>query len=94
MLSNIEWWVIVFSMVVIVVLIPLIWRRRSPRLAGLCIVIVAVLIANAFVTGVLAGVVHRYQCRVIWLIPLLAGIVLLQWLQQRAVGKEHFQECC
>ncbi|MGA3160503.1 MAG: hypothetical protein ABSC77_04735 [Terracidiphilus sp.] len=93
LLSNIEWWVIVCSIVVIVLLIPLIWRRRSPRLAGLSFVIVVVVIANAFVAGVLSGAVHRYQCRVIWLIPLLAGIVLLQLLQQRAPGKEQFQDC-
>jgi hypothetical protein len=38
-------------------------------------------VANAFVSGVLSGLNHRYQCRVIWLIPLLAGIFLLDWLE-------------
>lgn len=88
-LSDIEWWVIVLSMMSIAVFTPLIWRCRSPRLDGLFMVILAVLVANAFVAGVLSGVVHRYQCRVIWLIPLAAGVVVLQWLQQRAAAKDQ-----
>ncbi|MGD0294550.1 MAG: hypothetical protein ABSB30_11885 [Terracidiphilus sp.] len=47
----------------------------------LCFVVVAMVVANAFVSGVLSGLNHRYQCRVIWLIPLLAGIFLLDWLE-------------
>jgi hypothetical protein len=51
-------------------------------LAGLSLAVVAMVVANAFVTGVLSGFNHRYRCRVIWLIPLLAGILLLDWLEQ------------
>jgi hypothetical protein len=40
-------------------------------------------VLNAFLTGVLSIVDERYQCRVIWLIPLLAGVFVLDWLEHR-----------
>ena len=39
-----------------------------------------VVIANAAVTCILSSVDDRYQARVIWLVPLLAGIFVLEWL--------------
>ena len=86
-LTDIQWWTIVASLAAIVVLIPLLWRRHSRRLAGLSLIIVAVVVANAFVAGVLSGVDDRYGCRVIWLIPLLAGMLLLDWLSQRETAR-------
>jgi len=50
---------------------------------GLTAVIVFVVVANAAVTGVLSNVEDRYQARVIWLVPLLAGVFVLTWLDQR-----------
>jgi hypothetical protein len=81
--TEIQWWTIVTSLAAIAVLIPLLWRRHSPRLAGLTLVVIATVVANAGVTGVLSVVDDRYQCRVIWLLPLLAGICFLDWLQHR-----------
>jgi len=81
--TEIQWWTIVTSLAAITVLIPLLWRRHSPRLAGLTLVVIATVVANAGVTGVLSVVDDRYQCRVIWLLPLLAGICFLDWLQHR-----------
>ncbi len=52
----------------------------SPRVIGLTAVIVFVVVANAAVTGVLSNVEDRYQARVIWLVPLLAGVFVLTWL--------------
>ena len=65
------------------VLTPLVWRQLPPRLAGLAAVIFFTIIANAFVTGVLSEVDDRYQSRVIWLLPLLAGAFVLEWLDHR-----------
>ena len=42
--------------------------------------IIFVVIVNAFVTGVFASVEDRYQSRVIWLLPLLAILFALAWL--------------
>ncbi len=86
-LAEIERWAIIGSLAVIVALIPLLWRRHSPGLPGLALVIGSIVIANALVTGVLSVVDDRYQCRVIWLIPFLAGIFFLDWLQQRGAAK-------
>jgi hypothetical protein len=85
--TEIQWWTIVASLVAIAILIPFLWRRHSPRLAGLTLVVVATVVANAGVTGVLSVVDDRYQCRVIWLVPLLAAIFFLDWLQQREIAK-------
>jgi hypothetical protein len=87
-LSDIQWWTVVASLGATGVLIPFLWRRRSPQLAGLTLVIVSMVVANAFVTGVLSDVEDRYECRVIWLIPLLAGIFLLAAFQQRGTRGE------
>jgi hypothetical protein len=85
--TEIQWWTIVASLAAIALLIPFLWRRHSPRLAGLTLVVAATVAANAVVTGVLSVVDDRYQCRVIWLVPLLAGIFFLDWLQQRNTPK-------
>jgi hypothetical protein len=41
-------------------------------------------IAIGFVTGILSMVEDRFQSRVIWLPPLLAGVFVLEWLDHRA----------
>ena len=76
-------WAVLTSLVLIGILMPFIRRHRKPRLVGLTAVIVFMLITNAFVTGVLSGVEDRYQSRVIWLVPLLAGLFALEWLDHR-----------
>jgi hypothetical protein len=45
----------------------------------------SITIANAFVTGVFAIVEDRFRSRVIWLLPLLAGLFVLEWLDYRQV---------
>lgn len=87
LLTEIQWWTIVASLAAIAVLIPFLWRRHSPRLAGLTLVVAATVVANAGVTGVFSVVDDRYQCRVIWLVPLLATIFFLDWLVQRKAAK-------
>lgn len=84
--SNVQYWVIVASLGVIVLFTPRLLRSRPDRLLGLCVIILPALVANAFLTGVFSGVEERYQGRAIWLLPLLAGLLLLQWLdaQQNA----------
>ena len=61
-------------------LTPRLWRRRPPRLVGLSVVIVSMVIANAFVTGALSMVEYRFPSRVIWLLSLVAGLFVLDWL--------------
>ncbi len=56
-------------------LLTLAQARRQPVLAGLALMVLVGLAANAFATGALSGPHHRYQARIAWLVvlpPLLA----------------------
>jgi len=86
-MADIQWWTVITSLAAIAVLIPFLWRRHSPRLAGISIAVFSTVAANAFVTGVLSVVDDRYQCRVIWLVPLLAGLFVIDWLHQREMAR-------
>ncbi len=89
-------WAVMTSLVLIGILLPFIWRRRRPQVLQLAAVIVFMVIANAFVTGVLSEVEDRYQSRVIWLLPLLAGVLVLEELDHRtrrdSKGKSRLEE--
>jgi hypothetical protein len=62
-------------------------RHWSSRLVGLTAIILTVVIANAAVTGTMSTVEDRYQARVIWLVPLLAGVCVLEWLDYTPSGQ-------
>ncbi len=52
--------------------------RRNPVLAGLAIMVVAGLLANAFATGALSGPHDRYGARIAWLVLLAPAFALMQ----------------
>lgn len=81
--TSVQAWTVWASLVVIGVWVLLLGRGWSRRLVGLAAVIIFVVIANAAVTGVLSNVEDRYQSRVVWLVPLLAGVMVLEWLDRR-----------
>ena len=89
LLTEIQWWTIIASLAAIGALIPFLWRRHSTRIAGLSLVVAATFVANSLVTGVMSVVDDRYGCRIIWLIPLLAGVFFLDWLNQRETALEE-----
>lgn len=84
-LSMVQYWAVVASLVTTVILGILLGRGRrwTLRLAGLVLVIIPAVIANAFVTGVFSTVEDRYQSRVVWLVVLLAGVLLIAWGSNR-----------
>jgi hypothetical protein len=86
--SSAQEWTVIASLVLMGPLGPFVLRRRNTRLIGLTAVVLFVIIANAFVTGVLANVEDRYQSRVVWLLPLLAILFVLQCLADRRSGAE------
>jgi hypothetical protein len=86
-LTDVQFWTLIVSLTIVAGLTPLLWRRHSTGLPGLVLVVFSMVVLNAFLTGVLSVVDERYQCRVIWLIPLLAAVFVLDWLEQRAAGK-------
>jgi hypothetical protein len=73
-------WTVLTSLPVMVIFGILLWRRWTYGLAGLVLVIIPTVLANAFVTGVLSTVEDRYQSRVVWLIPFLAVTLIFAWL--------------
>lgn len=81
--SSVQEWTLIASLVLMGVSAPLLLRRRPERLIGLSVVVIFVTIANAFVTGVFSNVEDRYQARVVWLLPLLAILFVLEWLENR-----------
>jgi hypothetical protein len=72
------------SLGVALLLLPWTFRSGQTRLAALTVVVLFVVPANAFVTGVLSGVYARYQDRVVWLWPLLAALIVWAWWTGRA----------
>jgi hypothetical protein len=82
--SSIQAYTVGLSLIILVGLGGLIrsedWNRS---LIGLAAIILFVIPANAAVTGVLSTVSHRFQSRVIWLLPLLACLVSLVWAEGR-----------
>jgi hypothetical protein len=82
-MDEIQWWTVIASLAVIAVGIVLLWWSRSPGLGVLSLVVAAMVLANSAVTGVLSVVDDRYGCRAIWLVPLLAGLFVLDWLHRR-----------
>ncbi len=80
--TLVQRWTVIVSLLVLGVLIPLMWHQKRTRLLGLSVAIVPTAIANAFVTGALSNVEDRYQSRIIWLLPLLAGILVFYWFDR------------
>ena len=68
----------------------LLWRdRRRParELLALAALVLLAVFLNAGITGVISGPFARYQARLIWLIPALAGIVAVASLRRPTIGK-------
>jgi len=63
--------------------------RASPtdRIYGLLAVIMFVVIVNASVSGILSNVEDRYQSRVIWLVPLIAGLGAIEWFTRQTFSQ-------
>jgi hypothetical protein len=77
-LASLQRWVVFISLGTISLLAALFRLRLGARLWALCGTVFALIVANAALTGVLSVVDDRYGCRIIWLIPLLAGIFVLE----------------
>ena len=51
------------------------WSREARRIAAACALLILVVFVNAGVCGVLSGAFSRYQARIVWLIPMAAGLI-------------------
>jgi hypothetical protein len=81
--TSVQDWTVALSLLVIACGALFLRQKWSPRVIGLATIIGFVVVVNAAVTGVLANVEDRYQARVIWLVPLLAAVLVLTWLDER-----------
>jgi hypothetical protein len=81
--SSVQDWALYVSLLLIALWAIFGRRLWSPGLAGLSVLILYVVLANAAVTGNFSNVEDRYEARVIWLVPLLALAFLLTWLDRR-----------
>lgn len=82
--TELQEWTVVVALVVIAGMMITVPRERWPqRLAAFGATTVFVVIASAAVTSILSGVDNRYEERVIWLVPLLAGAFVLTALDAR-----------
>jgi hypothetical protein len=82
-------WVVRSSLVAMIAFLPLVWRRVPLPLAGLSVVIISMVVANAFVTGTMSMVDERYGSRVIWMVPLLEGLFVMNWFSMRGTTTER-----
>jgi len=83
--SELQFWTVIASLGIIGIaaLTPLMRRDPSARLLGMGAIVLPTVVANAFLTGVFSNVEERYQSRIVWLLPLLAGLLVLSWLERR-----------
>jgi len=82
--TQIQRWPVYAAILVLIASLPWLWRTRQIRFQGFLIVIIPTLIANAFITAVASEVDSRFQSRVVWLLPLLAGLILFCWRDARS----------
>jgi hypothetical protein len=72
MLRAVHYGVVLVSVVAALLIV---WRRpRDAKLGAFWLMIAGGVIGNAAITGVLAGALHRYQSRVIWLVVFAAFV--------------------
>jgi hypothetical protein len=77
-------WVVLACGLGVAALLPVVWRRRRPRLISLTVLIAAAILANAFATAVFSGPAARYEGRIVWLVPLLASLMAIDLLSGTA----------
>ncbi len=51
------------------------WARPSTPLVAAGVILMGIVFLNAGVCGVLSGAFSRYQARIVWLIPAMAGLI-------------------
>jgi hypothetical protein len=76
-INHIHLAILIISLIILIGFLAVARTRQTFRSFYPAIFVTVLVIGNAFTLGVLSGPYPRYQARVIWLIPLLAGCFLL-----------------
>ena len=76
---------VVYGLSLAVIAIILVWPGRvAGKIKLFAVVILLGILANAFVCGAVSQPANRYGARVIWLLPMLAGLLSLFVLPRRS----------
>ena len=51
------------------------WARPSIPLIAAAVILFGMVVVNAAVCGILSGAFSRYQARIVWLAPAMAGVI-------------------
>ena len=69
---------ILLTMAAAVLALPvLLWQAGDRRLVAAVLLVLLALVGNAAICGATSGPHHRYQARIAWLLPLMAGLCLV-----------------
>ncbi len=87
--TDLQFWVVVIALGLIAGCALLLRGRMPMRLVELSVSMIAMVLANALVTGVMSMPDDRYEARVIWMIPFIAALCVLTCFNaRRAVYEE------
>jgi len=84
--SGVQNWVVCIAAVAIMLAFPLLWRHRRWQMLGFVVIVIPTVVTNALLTAVLSESDSRYQSRLIWLVPMVAGMLLMDLLDGRFRG--------
>lgn len=76
-----HFWLIIISLIVIVCFLRISEFRKNINQKFVVFIYFsfAAIVCNAFVTGALANVLDRLQCRIVWFIPMIAFLLLFNY---------------
>jgi hypothetical protein len=72
--------VVVISSFLLIGFLIVLGMKKQPRSFYATILVTTLVAGNAFTLGALSGPSERYQSRVIWLVPFLAGCFVFERL--------------
>jgi hypothetical protein len=75
--TTLQKWALALSLVAVCARLLDMENKMSPQLVGLFVVIPLTITVNALITGALSMVEDRFEARIIWLLPLLGGLCVL-----------------
>jgi hypothetical protein len=81
--TTVQYGAVLASLGLLAIFLPLLGRRCPRRLVELGVVVACMVLANGLLTGALSKPEDRYECRLIWLLPLLAVLSVQVRVSQR-----------
>jgi hypothetical protein len=87
--TDLQHSVVEAAVVLIAVLLGFMRRGLGARLVGLGMMVIWVTLTNALITGTLSMVEDRLQARVVWMVPMYAGLLVLAWRERSKLGRRE-----